>query len=389
VSGGNRIGGAASGRAARGEIQDSTMARAFEARERARRAIAERRPDESLHSARAAGLIYVSDEDPGITRRRAGRGFDYRTPTGRRPAVRTLQRIRALAIPPAYTQVWICVHERGHLQATGRDARRRKQYRYHPRWRLARDEGKFGRMPAFGAALPALRRKVRRDLALPGLPRDKVLAIVIALLARSLVRVGNDEYARSNRSFGLTTLRDRHVSSGPQGLQFEFRGKSGQRQSIAIGDPHLTRLVRRCQALPGQVLFQYLDEDGQVQPIDSGMVNDYLRDTMGEAFSAKDFRTWGGTLAALAAFARTPLPARGGEAALKSTQLAVVREVAALLGNTPAVCRASYIHPAVFDAWREGRLQRSFARSAPRTPSQYERWALRMLRPARRGKTAA
>lgn len=348
-------------------------------RERARRAVAERSPLESARSARAAGLVYVSDREPGIRRTRAGQGFRYRAPDGSRLPEGEVQRVRALAIPPAYTPVWICAHPLGHLQATGRDARQRKQYRYHPAWRQSRDEGKFGRMPAFGRALPALRRRLRRDLALPGLPRDKVLAIVVTLLAQTLIRVGNDEYARSNRSFGLTTLRNRHVESSPGGLRLQFRGKSGQQHGIAIGDAQLARLVRRCGALPGQNLFQYLDDAGEPQPVDSGMVNDYLRAAMAGDFSAKDFRTWGGTLAAIQAFAATPLPTRGGERAIAATQADVVRTIATQLGNTPAVCRASYIHPAVFDAWRDGSLQRSHARAAPRTASQRERWALRFL----------
>jgi DNA topoisomerase-1 len=362
------------------------MARVFDARERARmrrerrrRSIAERKPEDAERHARAAGLIYVSDEQPGIRRQRAGDGFRYRAPDGAGVARDELQRIRELAIPPAYTQVWICVHARGHLQATGRDARQRKQYRYHPAWRRVRDEGKFSRLLPFAAALPALRRKVRRDLALPGLPRAKVLAIVATLLSETLIRVGNDEYARSNRSFGLTTLRDRHVAGGRGGMRLQFRGKSGQQHTIAIDDPHLARLVRRCQALPGQALFQYLDDDGRAQQVDSGMVNDYLREAMGADFSAKDFRTWGGTLAAMLHFARTALPLRGGERALASATLDGIRAVATQLGNTPAVCRASYVHPAVLDAWRNGSLQRSHAQVAPRTESQRERWALRFL----------
>ena len=362
------------------------MARAFDARERARlrrerarRAEAETESLEGVRAARAAGLVYVTDDEPGIHRRRAGKGFAYLAPNGRKVSAPQVERIRKLAIPPAYTQVWICVHPRGHLQATGRDARRRKQYRYHPRWRRVRDLGKFGRMVQFGRALPALRRRLRQDLARPGLPREKVLALVVALLADTLIRVGNDEYARSNRSFGLSTLRDRHARVARGAVRFRFRGKGGQEHEVALDDPRLAKLVKRCQELPGQALFQYLDEDGAAQPVDSGQVNDYIREAMGTDFTAKDFRTWGGTLDAIALFARTPLPARGGERALAQEQLRLVREVAGRLGNTAAVCRASYIHPAVFDAWRDGSLQRAHAVKAPRTAGQQEKWALGFL----------
>ncbi len=362
------------------------MAHVLDPRERARlrrlrvqRALAETDAIENIRAARAAGLVHVTDAEPGIRRRRAGKGFTYLAPNGRKVGADDLQRIRKLAIPPAYSQVWICVHPRGHLQATGRDARQRKQYRYHPAWRLTRDLGKFGRMLEFGKALPALRRKLRRDLALPGLPRDKVLALVVSLLAETLIRVGNDEYARSNGSYGLTTLRNRHADVARGGVRFQFRGKSGQANEVSIDDPRIARLVKRCQALPGQSLFQYVDEDGAVQPIDSGQVNDYIRAAMGDDFTAKDFRTWGGTLEAIALFGPTPLPTRGGERALASLQGELVRQVAAVLRNTPAVCRSSYIHPAVFDAWRDGSLQQRYARKPPRGSIQREKWALAFL----------
>jgi DNA topoisomerase-1 len=300
-------------------------------------------------------------------------------PDGRAVSAADRARIRALAIPPAYTEVWICRDPLGHLQATGRDAKRRKQYRYHAGFRRAREADKFARVLSFARALPALRRQVRADLARPGLPRRKVLALVVVLLGRTLVRVGNDEYAQANGSFGLTTLRDRHARRAASGLQLGFRGKSGREHAVAIDDPRLARLVQRCQALPGQALFQYRNRRGQARAIDSGMVNAYLRDATGAEFSAKDFRTWGGTLAALALLARTPRPARGGGEALAKRERDVLERVAAALGNTPAVCRASYIHPAVFAAWREGRLQRSLARATPRSPAQRERWALRLL----------
>jgi DNA topoisomerase-1 len=369
------------------------MARAFDARERARlrrerarRAQAEAESFEGVRAAREAGLVYVADSEPGIRRRRAGKGFAYRAPDGRKVSAPEAERIRKLAIPPAYTQVWICTHPRGHLQATGRDARQRKQYRYHPQWRAARDLGKFGRMVPFGKALPALRRRLRQDLARPGLPREKVLALVVTLLARTLIRVGNDEYARSNRSFGLSTLRDRHAEVAGGSVHFRFRGKSGQEHEVTLDDPRLAKLVKRCQELPGQALFQYLDEAGIAHPIDSGQVNDYLRDAMGTDFTAKDFRTWGGTLDAIALFGRTPLPERGGERALAQEQMRLIKEVAGRLGNTPAVCRASYIHPAVFDAWRDGSLQRALAAHPPHTPREHEKRALVFLSRYMRGR---
>ncbi|MCF6011565.1 DNA topoisomerase IB [Xanthomonas perforans] len=310
-------------------------------------------------TARAAGLTYVNDQQPGISRRKAGKSFSYRDADGQRIAdADTLQRIRSLAIPPAYTDVWICAKPNGHLQATGRDARRRKQYRYHADWAQVRGEGKFERVIAFGTALPKLRRRLRRDLVLPGFPREKVLAIVVALLADTLVRVGNAEYARSNRSYGLTTLRKRHMEFLKGGrARLKFRGKSGQDHDIEVDDKQLVKLIRQCQQLPGQSLFQYRDDDGQLQPVDSGQVNDYLREAMGEDFTAKDFRTWGGTLAALQRLARLPLPERSSERALKQVQNDVIREVADALGNTPSVCRKAYIDPCVFEGWRAGQLQ--------------------------------
>ncbi|MFA1260081.1 DNA topoisomerase IB [Xanthomonas axonopodis pv. fascicularis] len=310
-------------------------------------------------TARAAGLTYVNDQQPGISRRKAGKSFSYRDADGQRIAdADTLQRIRSLAIPPAYTDVWICAKPNGHLQATGRDARRRKQYRYHADWAQVRGEGKFERVIAFGTALPKLRRRLRRDLVLPGFPREKVLAIVVALLADTLVRVGNAEYARSNRSYGLTTLRNRHMEFLKGGrARLKFRGKSGQDHDIEVDDKQLVKLIRQCQQLPGQSLFQYRDDDGQLQPVDSGEVNDYLREAMGEDFTAKDFRTWGGTLAALQRLARLPLPERSSERALKQVQNDVIREVADALGNTPSVCRKAYIDPCVFEGWRAGQQQ--------------------------------
>ncbi len=341
-------------------------------------------------TARAAGLTYVNDQQPGISRRRAGKSFSYRNADGQRIAdADTLQRIRALAIPPAYTEVWICAKPNGHLQATGRDARRRKQYRYHAEWAQVRGEGKFERVIAFGTALPKLRRRLRRDLAVPGFPREKVLAIVVALLADTLVRVGNAEYARSNRSYGLTTLRNRHMEFLKGGrARLKFRGKSGQEHDIEVDDKQLVTLIRQCQQLPGQSLFQYRDDAGQLQPVDSGEVNDYLREAMGEDFTAKDFRTWGGTLAALQRLARLPLPERSSERALKQVQNDVIREVADALGNTPSVCRKAYIDPCVFAGWRAGELQAMA--TGVRGERQWEAATLKFLTASRaKRKTAA
>ncbi|HEL5028209.1 TPA: DNA topoisomerase IB [Stenotrophomonas maltophilia] len=334
-------------------------------------------------AARAAGLRYVDDTQPGISRRRAGKGFSYRDADGH--AIRdatTLQRIRALAIPPAYTAVWICAHANGHLQATGRDARGRKQYRYHADWARERDAGKFDRIIAFGEALPTLRRRLSRDLKRPGFPQEKVLAMVVALLADTLVRVGNETYAQQNRSFGLTTLRNRHLELLRGGrVRMRFRGKSGQLQEVTVGDRRLGLLVRRLQQLPGQALFQYRDDDGALQPVESGAVNDYLREVMGEDFTAKDFRTWGGTVAAVQAFAATELPEPASQRALAQAQRAVVCEVASLLGNTPAVCRKAYIDPCVFAGWERGELA---TLAGLRGPRQWEQATLRVLRRARR-----
>ena len=356
--------------------------------------------DSNRQAAAQAGLRYVADDTPGIARRRKGEGFAYADADG--AAVReadTLQRIRALAIPPAWTEVWICPHADGHVQATGRDARGRKQYRYHAQWQAERGTGKFGRIVAFGAALPHLRRRLRRDLAQRGFPRDKVLAIVVSVLSETLVRVGNADYARSNRSFGLTTLRNHHVKFARGGrARLRFRGKGGQPQDVAIDDAKLVALVKHCQQLPGQALFQYRDDAGELRPVDSGAVNDYLRSSMGEAFTAKDFRTWGATLAAFQRLARTTLPYRAGrdgtqgppsERALAGLENAVVREVAHALGNTPANCRKSYIDPSVVAGRRDGTLQRAAAAggaNGARGERQWEEAALRYLRRAHRAK---
>jgi DNA topoisomerase I len=324
------------------------------------------------------GLVYVSDQARGIRRVRLDRGkkkgrkdqssrFNYIGPSGRRIRdARALARIAKLAIPPAYEQVWICTNPRGHLQATGRDARGRKQYRYHADWRSARDDQKHSRMQSFGKALGRLRVGVRRDLKRPGLPREKVLALVVKLLDATQVRVGNSEYARTNGSFGLTTLRDRHARFPVRGKALlQFRGKGGAKHEVLVDDARLAQLVRRCQELPGQALFQYIDEQGGRHAIDSGQVNDYLRERMGGEFTAKDFRTWHATLHALTLLDNVALPERRTEAALRRCINAVVKEVAAGLHNTPAVCRKSYINPAVFIAWQNGDLGRRSAHGRP------------------------
>nr|WP_282572070.1 DNA topoisomerase IB [Roseomonas acroporae] len=306
-------------------------------------------------AAAEAGLRYVSDEQPGITRRRAGAGFAYRDPKGRpvRDAA-TLRRIRALAIPPAYRHVWICPRADGHIQATGRDARGRKQYRYHPRWREARDATKYDHVMAFARLLPALRRTVAGHMALPGLPREKVLATVVHLLETTLIRVGNEDYAKENGSYGLTTLRNRHVKVEGTALRFAFRGKSGKEWRLQLRDRRVARIVRACQELPGQSLFQYLDEAGERRGVDSADVNDYLRGITGEDVTAKDFRTWSGTV--LAAMALQEFERFDTQAAAKRNVKAAIERVASRLGNTVAVCRKCYVHPEVLNCYLDGSL---------------------------------
>jgi DNA topoisomerase IB len=337
-------------------------------------------PPEQLAAAEEAGLRYVMDDEPGYARRPFGEWFEYYDERGREiEDDGTIERIDRLAIPPAYSDVWICPDPRGHLQATGRDARGRKQYRYHPDWRQTRDHGKFGRIVAFGQRLPRLRRRLSRDLALRGMPRDKVLALAVSVMAETLIRVGNHEYARQNNSFGLTTLRNRHVRFPRGAAIFEFRGKSGKDHVVECDDEKLARLLRRCQQLPGQKLFQYLDDGNVPRPIGSGDVNDYLREACGEDFTAKDFRTWGGTLAAIKAFVRNPPPEGASERTLVMLQNAAVKEVAQQLGNTPAVCRASYIHPRVFEGWRDGSLANAIPEADLPHPRKLERLALAFL----------
>jgi DNA topoisomerase I len=300
------------------------------------------------------GLRYSSDQDPGIRRIKRGQGFIYIKPNGR-PVRASLElaRIRALAVPPAYRDVWVCMNARGHLQATGRDARGRKQYRYHPRWREHRDCAKFDHILEFGRCLPRIHRRVAHDLGKAGLPRERVLATVVKLLESTLVRVGNEEYARSNGSYGLTTLRNRHARFCGGKLSFEFRGKHGIARKVCIEDPALTRIVRRCADMPGQELFQWLDDTGVRHRVDSSDVNDYLREASGGPFTAKDFRTWYATLEALQWLRKRPLD---GPRGVKREVTAAIKAVAERLGNTPAICRKSYIHPEVLLAYGDGRL---------------------------------
>ena len=335
----------------------------------------------AIASARDGGLRYVSDEEPGLRRHKTRTGFRYVDAAGRPIKDEAiLRRVRALAIPPAYLDVWICPRANGHLQATGRDARGRKQYRYHARWAEVRDQQKFSRIEAFGAALPRLRRRLRTDLKRSGFPREKVAAILVGVMADTLVRIGNRSYERGNKSYGLTTLRNRHVSFLRGGrARLKFRGKSGVEHEVVLDDTRLSKLLRHCQQLPGQHLFQYRDEDGDVQPVDSGLVNDYLRKAMGGEFTAKDFRTWGGTLAAIRLLAEMPWDEDGAsQRVMASMRKAVETEVARQLGNTPAVCRKSYIDPRVYTAWEQGWLARASVNV--RGPRQWEQLALRLLK---------
>lgn len=302
-----------------------------------------------------AGLRYVVDEGPGITRRRRGGTFVYDLPSGARLRDKpTLQRIRALAIPPAWTEVWICPAANGHIQATGRDARRRKQYRYHARWRAVRDASKYERLLAFGAVLPRIRQRVAADLRRKDLSREKVMATIVRLLETTLIRVGNDEYAQQNGSYGLTTLHNRHARVNGTQITFSFKGKSGRQHQIGVKDPRLAKLVRRCQELPGQQLFEYLDEAGAVHAVTSDDVNAYLRDIAGDEFSAKDFRTWAGTVHAAVALSTFEKFHSLSEA--KRQVMHAIEMVAERLGNTAAVCRRCYIHPAILDGYMSGQI---------------------------------
>jgi DNA topoisomerase-1 len=308
---------------------------------------------ESVEAAEDAGLRYVNDEQPGFSRRRKGEEFEYFDTKGKpiRDEQRLL-RIKRLAIPPAWSDAWICPSPNGHIQATGRDARRRKQYQYHERWREIRDENKFDRLINFGKALPKIRRRVKKDLALSGLPREKVLATIVQLLERSFIRVGNEEYARENKSFGLTTMQDRHVDVKGSKLRFRFRGKSGRQHEVDVTDRRIARIVSKLQDLPGQTLFQYLDDEGDARDITSQDVNNYLREITGEDITAKDFRTWAGTV--LAAIALSAAGEVETKKQAKTNIKKAIEAVATVLGNTPAVCRQCYIHPAVLEAYLNG-----------------------------------
>lgn len=315
--------------------------------------------------AKQAGLRYVNDAKPGITRESAKEGFNYFKSDGSAVSDEDdLRRIRAIAIPPAWTQVWISPWANGHIQATGRDARGRKQYRYHTRWREVRDDAKYERVIGFAKALPAIRKEVDAALKLPGLPREKVLATVVYLLGATMMRIGNEEYARENKSFGLTTLRNRHVSVDGSEVEFKFRGKSGVQHRISVQDRRLANIVKRLRDLPGQELFTYVDEEGETRSIDSSDVNEWLRQITGEDYTAKDFRTWSGTL--LAAMALQEFERVDSQAQAKRNVVQAIEAVAQRLGNTPAVCRKCYIHPGVLEAYADGSMLEAMQKEAQR-----------------------
>jgi len=336
-----------------------------------------------VQSAKDAGLRYSSDSRPGIRRIRCGKGFRYQRPDG--AAVKdaeTLARIKSLVIPPAWKDVWICPDPRGHMQATGRDAKGRKQTRYHPKWREVRDETKYERMLAFGAALPAIREQVERDLALPDMPRRKVLATVVRLMETTLIRVGNQEYARENHSFGLTTMRNRHVSVDGSTITFNFQGKSGIKHTVDLTDRRLARIVRRCQDIPGYELFQYEDSEGH-HSIDSTDVNEYLHEIGGQEFTAKDFRTWAGTVLTCSELLK--LEPFDSETQAKKNIVETINSVASLLGNTRAVCRKCYVHPAVLECYLQGAMAKQFLNGhqhapAPAAMACGERAVMRLLK---------
>ncbi len=333
--------------------------------------------------AEEAGLRYVSDHTPGYRRKGNGDHFEYLDTEGKRIRdEQRLLRIKRLAIPPAWTDVWICPSANGHIQATGRDARRRKQYRYHDRWREIRDENKFERLTDFAKALPNIRRRVAWDIKLPGLPRQKVLATIVRLLERTFIRIGNEEYARENKSFGLTTMKNRHATAKGAQVRFRFRGKSGRQQEVEVTDRRIAKIVSKCQDLPGQDLFQHVNDDGDVQDVTSQDVNDYLREITGKDFTAKDFRTWGGTV-----LAAIGLNAQGKFETNKQAKANIktaIYAVAELLGNTPAICRKCYVHPAVVEAYLNGTqvagLNGSIKLAQPVNLCAAERAVLKFLR---------
>jgi DNA topoisomerase I len=345
--------------AERGQLRRASASMDGCRRERARRA----RPDaedaggvvDPEEAAERAGLRYVSDGRPGLRRKKSGKGFSYARPEGSTLSDRqVLSRIRSLAIPPAWTDVWICLFADGHIQATGRDARGRKQYRYHPRFREVRESTKYEHVLAFADALPTIRSKVREHMALRGLPREKILATVVHLLETTLIRVGNDDYARQNNSYGLTTLKNRHVEVNGSDIRFRFTGKGGKQWSLRIRDRRIAKIIRACQELPGQELLQYIDEEGRQQDVASGDVNTYLREITGQDITAKDFRTWAGTV--LAAIALNEMREFDSQAQAKKNVRAAIERVAGRLGNTPTICRKCYVHPEVLSAYLDRRL---------------------------------
>jgi DNA topoisomerase I len=349
-------------------------------------------------AARRAGLRYVTDREPGITRRRSGAGFRYLGASGAIvTGARELERIRKLAIPPAWDRVWICPHGRGHIQATGFDARGRKQYRYHPDWTHRRSLAKFGTLAEFGGTLPTIRARVDRDMRRPGLPREKVAACIVHLMDRTCVRIGNSEYARENESFGLSTLRNEHAKVAGSAVRLRFRAKGGKLCECSLESPRAANIVRACQELPGQELFGYVDDQGRARDIGSGDINEYLSEVTGEPFTAKDFRTWAGTCVAAEALARAGPPVHEdgrpiSRAALKGREMNAMRAAAAALHNTVAIARKSYVHPELVEAYAEGRLQAAFGRAAgARNPrlSVAERAVLLLLKEAKSKRKAA
>ncbi|HMA51148.1 MAG TPA: DNA topoisomerase IB [Magnetospirillaceae bacterium] len=335
-------------------------------------------PEESAEEP-SNGLVYVHDNEPGIRRRRAGRGFCYVMPDGSRLRDEIeLFRLRRIGIPPAWTEVWICTDEKGHLQATGRDAKGRKQYLYHPDFRQARDSEKFDRLAAFGRALPRIREAVLRDLALPGLPREKVLATIVHLLQTTLIRIGNTDYAKENRSYGLTTLRSAHVDVEQSVLRFDFKGKSGKVWRLKVTDRRVARIVRSLQELPGQSLFQYVEPDGARREITSNDVNEYLAGLAGKRLTAKDFRTWAGTVMAVDLLRLAPPPRSAAHGRREIT--AALRQIGQRLGNTVAVCRRAYVHPAVLELYLAGELKLRYGHSENNGLRPEERATLRLLR---------
>jgi DNA topoisomerase-1 len=329
-----------------------------------------------------AGLAYVHDDEPGISRRRSGGGFTYRKAGRALRDKKTLARIRALAIPPAWTDVWICARENGHLQATGRDARGRKQHRYHPRFREHQESAKFDHLAEFAKALPAIRRRISGHMRKQGLPREKVLAAIVHLLDTTLIRVGNDEYARTNKSYGLTTLKDQHADIRGENLRFVFTGKSGKSWRLTLKDRRVAKIVKAAQDLPGQRLFQYQNDEGAAQSVTSTDVNAYLREISGSEISAKDFRTWGGTVLAAAALSAFDTP--DTEALAKANIKAAIAEVSGSLNNTPAICRKCYVHPAVLEAYENGDFRLRKAKRAGL--SAHEASVLNFLTPKKRAR---